>query len=293
MEAPSVAVIGAGGVGTLVAAHLQEAGHDVTLCVRRPVDRLVVETPARTRRLPARSVLDPDAVGVADWVLLATKGHQTRDAAPWLARLAGERSVVVVLQNGVDHRERLAPLVGGAELLPALVYTYAESVEPGHVRHSKGNHLVVPAGRCGARFAALLASSGLQVRQDPDFHTAAWRKLLGNVAANPVTALTGRRGEVLHDVDVLRLCTAVMRECVEVARAEGADLGEQDVAALEEVFRTFPPDAGTSMLWDRLAGRRLEHELINGAVVRAGRRRGIPTPLNEALLTLLRAIDPA
>jgi 2-dehydropantoate 2-reductase len=290
-RAQSVAVIGAGGVGSLVAAHLVDAGHDVTLCTRRPVDRLVVETPSETRTLAVRSTTDPAAVGPADWVLLATKGHQTAAALPWLSALTGEGTVVAVLQNGIDHAERLRALDVAAAVLPVLVTLYAEGVAPGSVRHLKGDRLAVPEGVTGARFAELFAGCAIGAVTEPDFRTAAWLKLLGNVAANPVTALTGRRGAVLHDEDVLGLCATVMAECVAVGRAEGAALEDGHVAELLDVFRAFPPRAGTSMLWDRLAGRPLEHELLTGAVVRAGRRHGIPTPCNDALLALLRAVS--
>jgi 2-dehydropantoate 2-reductase len=292
-RAQSVAVIGAGGVGSVVAAQLVQAGHDVTLCARRAVDRLVVETPSATRTLAVRSTADPDAVEPVDWVLLATKGHQTAGALPWLTALVGERTVVAVLQNGIDHAERLRALGVEAEVLPVLVTLYAEGVAPGHVRHVKGDRLAVPAGATGARFAELFAGGAIEVVAEADFRTAAWHKLLGNVAANPVTALTGRRGAVLHDEDVLALCAAVMAECVTVARAEGAALGDAHVAELLAVFRAFPPQGGTSMLWDRLAGRPLEHELLTGAVVRAGRGQGVPTPRNDALLALLRAVSGA
>lgn len=284
-----IAVIGAGGIGCLVAAHLIEAGHDVTVCARTAFDRLTVETPDGSRTLAVRVAVDPAAVAPAEWVLLATKAHQTEGAAPWLARLAGPGGVVVVLQNGIGRADAVAPLAGGAEVLPVLVHTYAEAVAPGHVRHPKGEELMVPAGPAGDRFAALLAGSGLRVIVEPDFLTANWRKLLGNLAASPITALSGRRGAIMHDPDVLELAAAIMREGVAVAQAEGARLGAHDIEEKLDVFRAFPPEAGTSMLFDRLAGKRLEHEAITGAVVAAGARRGVPTPLNGALLTLLRA----
>lgn len=87
--------------------------------------------------------------------------------------------------------------------------------------------------------------------------------------------------------------TDVLREAVAVGRAEGADVGEQDVRNTLDLYAADPPNGGTSMLYDRLSGRPLEHEHITGAVVRAGERRSIPTPLNRAPLTLLRALDEA
>lgn len=86
----TIAVVGLGAIGSVVAGSLVAAGrHDVVVCVRTPVDRLVVERPDDTIDVAVRAVTDPAAVSAVDWVLLATKVHQTASAAGWLARLCG------------------------------------------------------------------------------------------------------------------------------------------------------------------------------------------------------------
>ncbi|MEV0369231.1 ketopantoate reductase C-terminal domain-containing protein [Streptomyces sp. NPDC050636] len=107
----------------------------------------------------------------------------------------------------------------------------------------------------------------------------------------PPSALLQQRIGVFADPEVASLARDLLREAAVVARAEGADIGERDVEGTLEIYAAAPPDGGSSMLYDRLAGRPLEHEHITGAVVRAGERHGIDTPLNGMLLTLLRAID--
>ncbi|WP_206305774.1 ketopantoate reductase family protein [Actinacidiphila soli] len=146
--------------------------------------------------------------------------------------------------------------------------------------------MLVPEGGLADRFAALFDGSGIDVHTTGDF--TAWRKLLSNLAANP---LTERRVDVFTEPDMARLASEVLSEAVAVARAEGAEIGERDVRKTLDLYAMNPAGGGTSMLYDRLAGRPLEHEHITGVVVRAGKRHGIPTPLNTALLTLLRALD--
>ena len=102
-----MAVIGAGAVGCVVAAAALEAGHDVTLCARVPLEAIRVDRSDGTRILPVRGVVEPGAVSPVDWILLATKAQDTAGAGPWLARLAGPATPVVVLQNGLDHVGRL------------------------------------------------------------------------------------------------------------------------------------------------------------------------------------------
>ncbi len=99
-----------------------------------------------------------------------------------------------------------------------------------------------------------------------------------------------RRNEVLAEPQTADLVLGLAREVVAVARAEGADLSEDDITALRRHYSTMPAGTGTSMLYDRLAGRPLEHEYLTGAVVAAGADHGVPTPLNAAVLALLRSM---
>jgi 2-dehydropantoate 2-reductase len=289
---PDVAVIGAGAVGTVAASAAEQAGRDVVICARSPVGPVVLELHGQERRLAAPVLCDPDDAPAADWVLLATKAQQTPQAGPWLARLCRPGTVVVALQNGVDHVERVAPLADGATVLPALVYVAAERVARGRVVHRRGRRVVLPAGPPARAFSELLQGSWLDIAEDPDFRTAAWRKMLSNVAANPVTALTGRRMGVLRDAEVRELARALLAEAVAVGIAESARLGPEDVSATMAFYDQFGEEDGTSMLYDRLAGRELEHELISGASTRLGRRHGVPTPANQALYALLGALRP-
>lgn len=189
---PEVAVMGAGGMVSASAA--EQAGRDVVICARSPVGGpVVLELDGEERRIAAPVICDADEARAVDWVLLATKAQQTPQAGGWLARLCRPGTVVVVLQNGVDHVERVAPLAGGATVLPALVNVAAERVARGRVVHRRGRRVELPAGPPAGAFAELLNGSWLEIVGDPDFRTAAWRKMLSNVAANPVTALTGRR----------------------------------------------------------------------------------------------------
>lgn len=287
-----IAVIGGGAIGGLVAALTRQAGHDVTLCIRTPLERLTVHTDGRELDVPVRFATRPEDEKPADWVFLTTKAQDTPGAAGWLHHLCGPQTVVVVVQNGVDHAERVGPfLPPGAEVLPALAYMAVERTAPGRVVHHASSELHVPAGAVADRLVALLDSSRIDVQPVTDFRTAVWGKLFTNMVANPITALLQQRLGVIVEPEMARLAEDILREGLAVARAEGAANDESDIRRTLRRYAQVPPSGGTSMLYDRLAGRPLEHEHITGAVVRAGERHGIPTPLNRMLLTLLRAVD--
>ncbi|MBK7947704.1 MAG: 2-dehydropantoate 2-reductase [Deltaproteobacteria bacterium] len=291
-----IAIIGAGSIGGYVAWQLVRAGQSVVLGVHRPFEQLVVEDESGAHAVAARVLTDPSALAPADWVVLATKAHQTPAAAGWLAAACGSQTrAVVVLQNGVEHAERLAPFVGATPTLPAVVSIGAEVLSPGRIRHHAYSNLEVPDVELGRAFAALLTGSAISVTAVPDFRSTLWRKLISNVTASPITALTGRRIEVMADPAVRELAVELARECIAVARAEGAaialEAARDFVDGMAKNAAAWPP-FGSSMLYDRIAGRETEHEALTGAVVRIGARHGIPTPLNAAMLSLLRAAAP-
>ena len=287
-----VAVVGPGSVGAFFAAHLAASGRDVVACARRPFDEYVVESPSAPTRAPAHVVTDPGNVeGKAEWVLVAVKSHQTDGAAPWLDRLCGPDTTVVVMQNGIEGEERLAPLCGAAEVVAAVVYYATELMAPGHVLHRQSQMLIVPEREASQRLAALFDATPIEIRVTDAYLTEAWRKLGINVMANGVTALTGRPLGVFHRPDIELLGRRLLLETWAVAAADGAELTAADVDAFFEGFGQVDPEGPTSMLQDRRAGRATEHDALYGAVIRAGARLGIATPLAETVGALLAAID--
>jgi 2-dehydropantoate 2-reductase len=292
----TVAVIGLGSIGGVAAGCLAAAGrHDVIACVRQAVPRLTLEDPRGAIDVTLRTLTDPAEAQAVDWVLLCTKTHQTAAAAPWLKRLCAPTTRVAVLQNGIGHVARVAPLANGATVLPVIVYYNGERLARDRVRLRQGSDqdVAVADDDAGRAFARLFDGTPLRILLSDDFDTLIWRKLLINAVANPITTLTLQRQAVLRRPDVKELCHAILAEAVAVARAEGVKLERDEPERAMATLFTFSGELGTSMYFDRLAGRHLEVDALTGAIVAAGARHGIATPLNTALLALLRAIDDA
>ncbi|HEY4836831.1 MAG TPA: 2-dehydropantoate 2-reductase [Bradyrhizobium sp.] len=292
----TVAIIGLGNIGGVAAGCLRAADrHEIVVCVRQPIQRLYLERPEGDVEVSLRALTEPAEASPVDWVLLCTKAQQTPSAAPWLARLCDSSTRIAVLQNGISHVERVAPLSGGAVVVPTLVYYNGERLGADRVRlrHVSEHALVATDDADGRAFAQLLEGTPLRVLLSGEFSTLAWRKLLVNAVANPITALTLQRQAVLRREDIKALCIAILDEAVAVACADGAQLAEDEAHKTLANLMTYPPEAGTSMYFDRLAGRELEVEALTGAIVAAGDRLHIATPLNSTLLTLLRAISDA
>jgi 2-dehydropantoate 2-reductase len=288
----TIAIIGPGAIGGVLAAWLgQDPDHAVTVCARTPFDRLEVETPTGEITSSPRVVTDPVDARPADWVLIATKAYDAAGAARWLPSVCRDDTPVVVLQNGVEHVERFAPYVPVERIVPAVIDCPAERTAPGRMRQRGPSWIVVPDSAHGRAFVSLFRRTNFDVSTG-DFTTRAWAKLCIN-APGAISAILMQPTGVIQVDPIPDLTRGIVRECIAVGRAEGATLDDSIVEAVVDGARNAPADSINSLLADRMAGRPMEIDARNGAVVRLGRKHGIPTPLNEMAVALLVAAQDA
>lgn len=285
-----VALVGPGAIGTTVAAALHEVGRTPTICGRTAHERLELRVDGGDRVVvPGPVLTDPAEIGNAfDLVFVAVKSTQVEAAAPWLSALCDAKTVVCVLQNGVEQVELVGPYVAGGPVLPSVVWFPAQREPDASVWLRGQARLTVPDTPSTSMVLAALRGTRCSVDVAEDFTSVAWRKLLQNAVAG-LMVLTGRRAGMFARTDVAELSLAYLRECLEVARAEGATLGDEVPQEILDKFQDSPADLGTSILADRQAGRPLEWDSRNGIVLRCGRYRGIPTPISDLVVPLLAA----
>ena len=271
-----VAIIGAGNLGSFLAAHLLQNGHDVFFCVRRPMPSVRVDG-VGAATVPCYMDKPP----AADIVLLTVKAHDTPAARRWLRYFDAP---VAVIQNGVHHAERVAP----HPAIPVLSYVYIEARDGIHYPYAPPmEHFTVPAEAASQPFVRLFPNSPIRIRLEETFAEAAWRKMLHNCVSNPLTCIAGRGLEILREPLYQEWAWRILDEAVPVAQADGANIGKEDAERAMAILASYPPGTRTSMLQDRERGKTLEIGALNGAIVELGRRYGLPTPVNEDLVAKL------
>ncbi len=288
-------VLGPGAIGGAVAGALIEVGHDPVLAVRTTFDRLRVTTPDRSIDAAVETVDTPSLVGRADMVFVAVKAHQTEAIRPWLDALVDGSSTVVILQNGVEHCERFAPLVHPeAALVPAVVALPALRSAPGRITVSSSSRLTVPTGDGSEALRAALEGSFLTVTVTDDWLTAAWTKLMLNAASGGMCAVV-ESGNALFvdDEEAVQLAIELMEEVATVGRAEGAALDADLAVRVMNGLRARAGRHFSSIVVDRRNGVATEWDARNAVVARIAARHGIDVPLNRLLATLLRLGEPA
>jgi 2-dehydropantoate 2-reductase len=300
-----ILIHGAGAVGGYFGALLARGGHEVTFIARgENLDALrargiTVRLPTETLHVaPVHAVDAPADAPPPELVLVCVKSHDTAAAATALRPVAGSGTIVLSLQNGIENEEILARALGLPPLMVALTRIGVELVAPATILYSGRGTIVFgePDGTespRALRVAAALTAAGVPHQLRRDILVAAWEKLAWNAGFNAVTTLTRRTvGEVLALPSARDLVVAAMEEVDAVAVAAGVPVRRTRTGKVLEDSATGLPDFNTSMLQDLLRGRRLEHDALSGAVVRAAERTGVPVPVNRALLALLDRLDP-
>lgn len=286
---PTIALLGPGAIGTTIAAALHEVGRTPVLCGRTAHPQLILRHDEGEIVVPGPVLSDPAALHKPfDLVFVAVKTTQVADSAAWLATLCDENTVVCALQNGVEQKNQLAPLVNGASVLPSVVWFPAQREPDASVWLRASPRLTLPDVPQAKRVVKALSGTRCAVELSADFASIAWRKLLQNAVAG-LMVLANRRAGMFSREDITALALAYLRECLTVARAEGAVLSDNVAQEIVDGFHRAPADLGTSILADRQANRPLEWDIRNGVVQRYGRTHGIPTPISDVVVPLLAA----
>ncbi|MDG0804309.1 oxidoreductase [Pectobacterium brasiliense] len=286
---PTIALLGPGAIGTTIAAVLHDVNRTPVLCGRTAHPQLVLRHDDGEIVVPGPVLSNPVAISHPfDLVFVAVKTTQNVDSAEWLNALCDENTVVCALQNGVEQKTQLEPYVNGATVLPSVVWFPAQREPDASVWLRAKPRLTLPDVPQAKRVTDVLSGTRCAVELSADFLSVAWRKLLQNAAAG-LMVLANRRAGMFSRGDVTELALAYLRECLAVARAEGAVLDDRVAQDIVDNFQRAPADLGTSILADRQANRPLEWDIRNGVVQRYGRARGIPTPISDVLVPLLAA----
>jgi 2-dehydropantoate 2-reductase len=299
-----VCIVGCGAVGSLFAANLAQL-EDVEVWAYDLAADHVAAIRERGLRLSGagevvggvRATTDAGELPPCEFGIVATKAMHTSPAVAAAAHAFADGCVATV-QNGVGNEEAIAEHV--ERVIRGTTFPAGRIVAPGHVQWDvKGDTTLGPFEPQPApmqeieRLADACTRGGMPTSAVDDARGPQWRKVIFNAATNPLGALTGlSHGRVCERPDLRRLATQLVDEGKAVATAQGIELDADpeeliDHAAKPEVAY----DHKASMLQDVEAHRQTEIDYLNGGIVRFGREHGVPTPLNEAIVALIKGLE--
>lgn len=316
-----IVIVGAGAIGGYIGARLAQTGADVVLVARGPHLQAMQERGLRVIGDEGEFTVRPQvtgdiaSIGPADAVFLGVKAHALTALAPQLRPLLGPDTAVISTQNGipwwyfqyhggpfdgltvehVDPGGAIAAAIEPRRVVGSLAYFATDLVEPGVIKHIEGNKISFgepdrsKSERCKQIVEPLIAA-GFRCPISPRFRHEIWVKLLGNIAFNPISALTGATLEQMaRHPEVSQVVRALMEETEAVAAKLDIELPisiDQRMAGAEKVGAHK-----TSMLQDLEAGRPLEIEAIVGAAVELGAKLGVPMPTTQTVYACAKLLD--
>jgi 2-dehydropantoate 2-reductase len=304
-----IVIFGAGGIGGFIAGALARSGVEVGVVARGAhlaairEHGLRIESSLGNFEARVNAASDLREFDAPEYVLLTFKSHQWHGVLAQFEKAVKSGATFVTLQNGlpfwytrdrtlesVDPGGRIRATIPYEQIIGGVVHTSGTIPKPGLVRQT--GSMFYPIGEPGGsasprvtRLSQIMESAGLHAPVEPDIRRLVWRKLLGNLALNPVSALTGATvREMLDDEPTRAVLRAIIEEGLEVARAAGIEIGVTAEERLEMAIHIA--DVKTSMLQDLEAGKPLELEPICGSTIELARQYGVPVPHIETVYTL-------
>jgi len=302
----SIAVVGAGPVGCIVAAFLAKGGYEVTLCdvvpdlLKAALDPgIIVEGAEDIRQKVAKTctTIDELAEHDPDVIFITVKAHALPLIASAIEGFYHDGMVIVSWQNGIDTELELAKILGKVPVMRAVVNYGCGLLGPAHVHvpfHHAPHYIqeLDSATQSEATVVAeALSNCGLPTEHTSEIVSMVWRKTVMNASMNPVCAVTGlTMSRVMNDPIVYQIVEALVKECLAVSRANEINLGWDYYPHAMEYMRNAG-DHKPSMLMDIEAGRRTEIDFMNGKFVEYGKQAGIETPYNRTMWALVKGLE--
>jgi 2-dehydropantoate 2-reductase len=296
-----VLIIGTGAMACLFAARLAVAGYGVNMLGTWPegiaaLNKLGVTLANKDGSLknyPVKAGTDPADFGGTQQALVLVKSWQTSRAADQLFECLAVDGVALTLQNGLGNRETLIDHLGAERVAFGVTTGGATLLGPGEVRAGGEGKISLADHPRIAPLVAMLLASGFKVEKIDNVDSLAWSKLVVNASINPVAAVLAiANGEIFKRPTARELSSSLALEAAAVAASKKIPLNFNDpIKAVEEVIYLTSANR-SSMLQDVLRGAPTEIDAINGAIVRAGREAGVPTPVNDIMWKLVTALRP-
>ena len=299
-----IAVMGAGSTGGYFGGMLARAGNEVSLIARGAHLEAIKSNGLRVVRddeeftVHCQASDDPSDVGPVDLALLCVKTYQSEIAVPLMKPLVGPNTTVLCLQNGVDSYLAAANVLGASTVLPGAAFIEAGMPGPGVVQQTGslvriilGESDSVETERCPS-IRDIFNDAGVPAEIAPDIRAGLWGKFLFIATMAGVTSMArATLADLMPNPHWRKVVLGCLAEIDSVGRASGVKLPTNIVADTVSYIEEHLIDLQASMHTDLLAGRPLELEALNGAVVRAGKDAGVATPINDVIYAMLKPFE--
>ncbi len=298
----NIAILGAGAMGSFIGAKLSLGLNNVTLINRwsqhiESINRygLRIDQGDTTSFVRIKGVTSSDSLGIQDLVIIMVKSYQTAEAVAGIRNLLGPKTRVLTLQNGLGNAETIIKTLDNIKLLAGTTAHGSMIMGPGHIKHGGSGETIIgphngpwPAEDIAAEFS----NCGLITSTTHDVVSLLWGKVLINAGINALTAICGvNNGWLVEREETLSLMKSLVNEGSAVAKLLNISLPyDNPLEKVVSVARATGENR-SSMLQDLDNRKKTEIDYINGAIISAGIKTGVPTPCNNTITLLVKALE--
>jgi 2-dehydropantoate 2-reductase len=293
-----ILIAGTGAMACLFAARLSQAGYSVQMLGtwEEALDKIakngvrLLDHVGGSRTYKVQISSDPKAFLDSHLALVLVKSWQTSCTAERLSECLSADGLALTLQNGLGNFETLVDILGVERVLAGTTTAGATLIEAGVVRPAGKGEISLASHPGQVELAEVLRQSGFLVQSVTNIEGLMWGKLVINSAINPLTAILGiKNGDLLNLEPARELMNLVVRESAGIAMGLGVRLPYADPSTAAEKVALDTAQNRSSMLQDITRGAPTEIDAICGQIIKSGKKMGIPTPLNQALLKLVKS----
>ena len=301
-----VCIMGMGGIGGYMAAHLLSAknvdpGNNLSItCIARGKHLEVIKKDGLSFQKPGgnKNFFHPDIVTDSpsslpeqDLIIFSVKGYDIETACKAISPITGPKTVIMPLLNGIDIYERVKKTLTTGIVLPSCIYIVSSIQSPGFVAHGGGKGNIISGADPlhkdfnPALLASLMAAAGIPFDWQTDPFPALWTKYLFIASYGLVTGLSGKSfGQILEDKELSEKVFSILKEIYSIASAKGIKLSESLIQESYDNARNFPYEATTSFARDlQVPDKANELDLFGGTIIKYGTELNIPTPATKEI----------
>ncbi|MFC0273886.1 ketopantoate reductase family protein [Metabacillus herbersteinensis] len=298
-----IGVAGAGAVGCFFGALLSKAGHEVIYLARgshyetMKMNKLQVDTEAGLLTVEGEFTDLPKDLGEVDLVLFCVKSTATKELAEQLHGIVKKSTLILTMQNGVENEEILSRIFGINRMISSATYVQALIESPGKIKQRGNVQLVMGPLDFSIHnevmaIVKMFQQAGVHTTHSDAILEEKWKKFVWNATFNPLSAVScAEVGEILDDPNLRKTAETLCMEVIDLAIKSGIKFDKK--LMVSQIFLKSERARGhrTSMLQDRLNGKRMEVEALCGFIVRKGAQLNIATPAFQTVFSILNYID--
>lgn len=293
MTFQKILVLGAGAVGssygallsrkndvTLIgnAVHVQAINFNGLTLSGEVKENFIIKAQIKIEDVPSNTLL-----------LLTTKAYDSERAMIEIKEVLKKDTVILILQNGLGNKKLVKEIVGSnIEVVRGLTMIGAEFPEPGKIIFGNGETILEPT-ETAEIITKVFNACGLKTRISKHFREENWDKLVMNCVANPLTGIFQVRNNEIKADTLMKLRHMIMEECIRVGKAEGIKFKPDLKKSIDRKILGYKNLS--SMCQDLMKGKRTEIDFLNGKIVELGKKHGVPTPINEALVCMVKFLE--